>query len=99
MKLKIQVINQPSFNTLEIVKHRARNKGSIKDKIDSLGLVEGAVIDLLVACDIAEKSADVTVVELTGSCPQHFSSIAVLGSIGAVKNAIERIRSYNNQGQ
>lgn len=91
--MKVKIINQPSLNTVEIIRNRARNKGSIKDTIDSIGLVDGSVIDLLVACDIAEKSADVTVVELTGSCPQHFSSLAILGSIGAVKNAINSIKA------
>ncbi|MDJ0932694.1 MAG: hypothetical protein QNJ43_19980 [Breoghania sp.] len=39
------------------------------------------------------KAADVFTVEIYGTCPQHVTSLAVLGEISAVKTAMETIEA------
>ena len=52
-----------------------RRKGSLKSEvpplIDAIGLVQGRMIEMVVAADIAEKAVGVTVEDIRGSCPQN----------------------------
>ncbi|MDO9491483.1 MAG: BMC domain-containing protein [Acetobacterium sp.] len=63
------------------------------DEFDAVGLVQGKLIEMIVATDLAEKSADVDVVEIKGVCPQHFTMIALLGDTASVSEALKIISS------
>ena len=43
--------------------------------LSAVGLVQGRLIDMIYASDIAEKSANVQVFDLKGTCPQHLTMI------------------------
>lgn len=60
---------------------------------ESVGLCQGTVLEILVAADVAEKAAGVTAGELTGSCPQHMTCLVLLGDTGAVRAAMEAVRT------
>lgn len=57
----------------------------------AVGLVQGKLVDMFAAADIATKSAPVQVVELLGLCPQHFSMIGIFGDAEAVNTALQAI--------
>ena len=56
-------------------------------------LDQGKLVDMIVASDIAEKSAGVWVEELRGSCPQNMIAIAIFGDTSSVESAIEKIKN------
>lgn len=92
--MDIELIKSPSSSVIEMVK--SRSSPNIKDSdfmngIGAIGLVQGKVLRMLVAADIAEKHANVKVVEVRGLCPQHFTLIAVLGDISSVSEALENV--------
>ncbi|WP_300472358.1 BMC domain-containing protein [Breoghania sp.] len=55
--------------------------------------MQSNITDLFYFSDIAMKAADVFTVEIYGTCPQHVTSLAVLGEISAVKTAMETIEA------
>ncbi|KRK84029.1 hypothetical protein FC78_GL001035 [Companilactobacillus bobalius DSM 19674] len=73
-----------------------RRKGSgIRDKIDNIdavGLVQGRLIEMVVASDIAEKAVGVTTEDIRGSCPQNMIMLAIFGDTASVTSAIEEIK-------
>jgi len=56
--------------------------------IEAVGLVQGPLADIIAAGDIAEKTSGVTVEEIQGICPQHFTMIALFGDTSAVAVAL-----------
>ena len=76
-----------------ILKHRMSLNGDEQlDGIDAVGLVQGKLIDMVCAADIAEKTVDVIVRDVRGSCPQNMIMIAIFGETAAVENAMEQIK-------
>ena len=73
---------------------RRRGGGARKQPprgVDAVGLVQGRMIEMLVAADIAEKATGVTVEDIKGSCPQNMILLAILGDTASVEEAIQKI--------
>ncbi|EOL43425.1 BMC domain-containing protein [Enterococcus caccae] len=90
-----RIIKSPSEGTLAILNRR---KGS-KDNIgipDAVGLVQGKLIEMVCAADIAEKSVGVTVEDIRGSCPQNMILLAIFGDTASVTAAMEEIKKKEN---
>ena len=58
----------------------------------AVGLVQGKLIDMVVASDIAEKTAGVEVTDIRGSCPQNMILLAIAGDTAEVMECLERIK-------
>ena len=58
----------------------------------AVGLIQGKLIDMIAAADVAEKAGDVRVFDLRGLCPQHITMIGIFGDISDVKASIEAIK-------
>ena len=88
-----RIIKSPSQGTIDIL---ARRKGSGKamdlECIDAVGLVQGKMIEMIVASDIAEKAVGVTVEDIRGSCPQNMILLAIFGDTASVESAIKEIK-------
>lgn len=73
--MEIRIIKSPSPGTVDIL---MRRKGSLKSEvpplIDAIGLVQGRMIEMVVAADIAEKAVGVTVEDIRGSCPAEYDT-------------------------
>ena len=96
--MEIEIIKSPSEGVLRILKSRSAQNEFFEDKpIDAVGLVQGKLAEMFVATDIAEKAADVKVVEIRGMCPQHFTMIAVLGDTSAVNEALANVASQHTE--
>ena len=95
--LECRIIKSPSPGTLDIL---FRRKGSSVTKeitqYDAIGLVQGLLIDMLVAADIAEKAAGVVVEDIKGNCPQNLILIAIFGDTASVEAALADIQRVIN---
>ena len=91
--MDFRIIKSPSQGTIDIL---ARRKGSGKamdlECIDAVGLVQGKMIEMIVAADIAEKAVGVTVEDIRGSCPQNMILLALFGDSSSVESAIKEIK-------
>ena len=90
--MDIEIIKSPSAGVVKMLKSRTLSKDFLgSEAFDTVGLVQGKLIEMIVATDLAEKAADVEVVEIKGVCPQHFTMIAVLGDVASVSEALKII--------
>jgi ethanolamine utilization microcompartment shell protein EutL len=94
MALNIQFITHPGPGVIEILTSRMGAGGKkTLEVIDfsAVGLVQGRLVDMMYAADIAEKAADVHVFDLKGTCPQHMTMVGIFGEIAAVKAALDAV--------
>ncbi len=95
MAVTIQIISHPGSGVFDILMNRM-SSGPKKKLIDAnfsaVGLIQGKLVDMMVAADIAEKAADVQVYDLKGSCPQHLTMIGIFGDIAAVQASADAIQ-------
>ena len=66
--------------------------------IDAIGLVQGRMIEMVVAADIAEKAVGVTVEDIRGSCPQNMILLAIFGDTASVESALAQIKQEAEGG-
>ncbi len=96
MALSTQIISHPSPGVFEFLRQRV---GAVGKKVfaeaeapfTAVGLVQGKVLDMIAAADVAEKAANVRVFDLKGICPQHITMIGIFGDIAEVKASIAAI--------
>jgi ethanolamine utilization microcompartment shell protein EutL len=92
--MDFRIIKSPTAGTIEMLNRRrslAKPQSEQRD-YDTIGLVQGKLIDMVVAADVAEKAANVDIEEIRGICPQHFTLIAIFGDTASVEAAIEAIK-------
>lgn len=89
----MRIIKHPSQGTIDIL---LRRKGSSRDvvpeNVDAIGLVQGKMIEMVVASDAAQKSVGVTVEDIKGSCPQNMILLAIFGETASVETAMKAIK-------
>ena len=68
------------------------------EDVDAVGLVQGRLIEMVCAADVAEKAVGVTVEDIRGSCPQHMIMLAIFGDTASVEAALEEIRRREKEG-
>ena len=97
--MELRIIKSPSPGTVDIL---MRRKGSSKSErppvIDAIGLVQGRMIEMVVAADIAEKAVGVTVEDIRGSCPQNMILLAIFGDTASVESALAQIKQEAEGG-
>lgn len=95
-----RIIKSPGEGTLAILNRR---KGSgpreTIERIDAVGLVQGKLIEMICASDVAEKAVGVTVEDIRGSCPQNMIMLAIFGDTASVTAAIEEIKNKEKNRQ
>ncbi len=96
--MEFRIIKAPSTGTVDILARRmAAGAGANPTGVDAIGLVQGKMIEMICAADIAEKAVGVTVVDVRGSCPQNMILIAIMGDTSSVESAMEEIK-YRMEG-
>ncbi|MDQ7095094.1 BMC domain-containing protein [Desulfosporosinus sp. PR] len=94
-----RIIKSPSPGTLALLLRRKGSAPSIPiENYDAVGLVQGRLIDMVFAADIAEKAAGVVVEDIKGHCPQNLIMIAIFGDTAAVEAALQEIRAKLKAG-
>jgi len=90
--MEFRIIKSPSAGTLDILMRRMGSGATEEIKnADAIGLVQGRMIEMICAADIAEKAVGVTVEDIRGSCPQNMIMIAIFGDTASVESAIQEI--------
>jgi microcompartment protein CcmL/EutN len=69
------------------------------DNVGAIGLVQGKLIDMVYAADIAEKAVGVTVEDIRGTCPQHMVLLGIFGDTSSVEAAIDEIKLKMKEGK
>lgn len=100
MNMDFRIIKSPSKGTIGMLTRRMGNSPN-KDSIcvDAVGLVQGKMIEMFCAADIAEKAVGVTVEDIKGSCPQNMIMIAIFGDTASVESAIQEIKRSLEKGK
>lgn len=94
-----RIIKSPSQGTIDILMRRKGSGKDVKpDCIDAIGLVQGRMIDMVIAADIAEKAVGVTVEDIRGSCPQNMILLAIFGDTASVESALREIKRKVEEG-
>ena len=89
-----RIIKSPSPGTVDLLFRRKGSAPGIPiENYDAVGLVQGRLIDMVFAADIAEKAAGVVVEDIKGHCPQNLIMIAIFGDTAAVEAALQEIRA------
>ena len=98
--MDFRLIKSPTEGTKRaLIKRMGAEGKEIIKNIDAIGLVQGKLIEMIYAIDIAEKAAGVIVEDIKGTCPQHMTLIAILGDTSAVESAIEEIKLKMKEGE
>lgn len=91
--MEYRIIKSPSKGTLDIIlRRRGSAANNTIENCDAVGLVQGKLIDMVYAADIAEKAAGVVVEDIKGHCPQNLIMIAIFGDTASVEAAINDIQ-------
>jgi ethanolamine utilization microcompartment shell protein EutS len=91
--MKIEFIKSPSPGAMAILARRSTGMpDAVPQTPGAVGLVQGALAEMIAAADIAEKEATVQVEEIRGVCPQHITMLAIYGDIAAVECALKAIK-------
>lgn len=98
--MDFRIIKSPSNGAKDILKKRIGVNCKVDlDSIDAIGLVQGKLIDMIYAIDIAEKAAGVTVEDIKGTCPQHMVLLGIFGDTSSVESAIKKIKQRMKEGK
>jgi ethanolamine utilization microcompartment shell protein EutS len=91
--MDMRIIKHPSQGTIDILYRRKGSPRDVQpDNIDAVGLVQGKVIEMIVASDAAQKSTGVAVEDIRGNCPQSMILLAIFGETAAVETAMRSIK-------
>lgn len=97
--MEFRIIKAPSQGAIDIL---MRRKGSARTEtppcMEAVGLVQGRMIEMVVAADIAEKAVGVTVEDIRGSCPQNMILLAIFGDTASVESALAQIKQEAEGG-
>lgn len=97
--MDLRIIKSPTKGTCELLKHRIGiQSAKAIDEADAIGLVQGRMIDMVCAADIAEKAVGVEVFDVRGVCPQHMTLLAIFGDTASVSDALSTIEDKLKEG-
>jgi ethanolamine utilization microcompartment shell protein EutS len=97
--MDLRIIRSPSEGTKELIKRRMGiTKESPLDGAEAVGLIQGRMIDMVCAADIAEKATGVDVYDIKVICPQHMTLLAIFGNTAAVEDALSEIERKLKEG-
>lgn len=97
--MEFRLIKSPSEGTIDILMRRIGTGISKNlDCTDAVGLVQGRMIEMIFAADVAEKAVGVTVADVRGSCPQNMILIAIFGDTSSVEAAMQEIKRKSEEG-
>lgn len=97
--MEYRIIKSPSQGTIDILNRRkGSGTSSPIGPVDAAGLVQGRIIEMVCAADVAEKAVGVTVEDIRGSCPQNMIMLAIFGDTASVEAAMDEIKQREKRG-
>lgn len=94
--MNFKMITAPDENTLSLLygKMRPQVRDKMNDrKVGAVAVIQDRIPEMIYYTDIASKAGDVIVAEITGNCPQTFTTIAIVGEVSSVKTALQAIQA------
>ncbi|WP_312520159.1 BMC domain-containing protein [Anaerospora sp.] len=96
--MEYRMIKSPSQGAMEILMRRKSSPSATTiQRYDAVGLIQGRLIDMVFAADIAEKAAGVIVEDIKGHCPQNMIMLAIFGDTASVEAAMQDIQDKLKQ--
>ncbi|MDO4976211.1 MAG: BMC domain-containing protein [Eubacteriales bacterium] len=95
-----RIIYNPSKFVMDMFyrKMNAESRNELKDKkFEAIGLFQTTVSGVLYYADRAYKTSNVYPVEISGSCPQHITTLAFFGDTSAVETAMKMVINEEQQ--
>lgn len=92
------MIHAPSAGALDMIRRRSGMSFSEDWRPGAIGLVQGRVIEMIFASDVAQKSVDVDVFEIRGSCPQNMTVLGIAGDTASVEEALRQVQAKRGDG-
>ncbi len=97
--MEFRIIKSPSAGTIDILRRRmGQDVNKNLNLIEAVGMIQGRMIDMICAADVAEKTVGVTVADVKGSCPQNMILLAIFGDTASVEAAIQKIKGQREEG-
>ncbi|HBG13690.1 MAG TPA: BMC domain protein [Clostridium sp.] len=97
--MEYRIIKSPSQGTIDILNRRkGSGTSSPIGPVDAVGLVQGRIIEMVCAADVAEKAVGVTVEDLRGSCPQNMILLGLFGDTASVEAGMDEIKQREKRG-
>ena len=98
--MEYRIIKSPTPGTLDILTRRqGSGAGRELGPVDAVGLIQGRMIEMVCAADVAEKAVGVTVEDIRGNCPQNMILLAIFGDTASVEAAMDEIRRREKEGR
>jgi ethanolamine utilization microcompartment shell protein EutS len=95
MAISARLVVKPAKALLEVLKSRLRPKSASDfNEVGALLLIQGAVVDVLAAIDVATKASNVKAAEVVGNCPQQLNTVVFWGSVSDVKQALSALKEW-----
>ena len=97
MAISARLVVKPTEALLEVLRSRLRPQ-VVKDfsGAGALLLIQGAVVDVLAAIDVATKASNVKASEVVGNCPQQLNTVVFWGSVSDVKQALSALKEWGD---
>lgn len=92
----LRIINRPSPEVVEMLLRRlspSAKKQVEQSQFNSVALFNTSVPNVYYFADIAKKAGNVIVADVSGTCPQHVTALALFGDISAVSIAVKAIEN------
>ncbi len=98
--MEYRIIKSPSQG-LWTFSPRRKGSGAGRElgPVDAVGLIQGRMIEMVCAADVAEKAVGVTVEDIRGNCPQNMILLAIFGDTASVEAAMDEIRRREKEGR
>lgn len=96
----IRIIRGPSEGVQEMILDRLakRERDKLAEKAyNAIALINGTVPNIYFYADIAQKAGQVHAAILTGTCPQHITTLALFGEVAAVNTAVRAIEAEDEK--
>lgn len=100
MALTYRLILAPSESTRRMLTRRMtfgraseEAEGLRRQSWGAVLLLQGPVPEIFYAADVASKTSPVWTAEVVGNCPQNIISMALVGGVADVKQALAALKS------
>ena len=98
--MEYRIIKSPTQGTMDsLTRRKGSGAGREIGPVDAVGLIQGRMIEMVCAADVAEKAVGVTVEDIRGNCPQNMILLAIFGDTASVEAAMDEIRRREKEGR
>ena len=94
---QFRIISAPSAGIKEMLLRRtnvnAPSREEIMQNCTAIAMFQASMPDCYYYADLAQKAGAVVALEISGTCPQRLSMMALFGDISAVRAAVNAIQN------